>query len=71
MGELSTSVNPDVVSQLGSELEVSRREVTTSWAHYLSYPFYPPVKSCSPNKSRRSSLASSSRATGTSSDCIT
>jgi signal transduction histidine kinase len=40
MNDLRTSETPDAVSQIGSELEVYRGEVATSWAHYLSYPFY-------------------------------
>jgi signal transduction histidine kinase len=41
MNALRASGSLAVVSQLGSELAVYRTEVATSWAHYLSYPFYP------------------------------
>jgi signal transduction histidine kinase len=44
MNALSTSDAPPVVSELATQLEVSRRELATNWAQYLSYPFYPGEK---------------------------
>jgi signal transduction histidine kinase len=41
MNALGIHATPDTVSQLDSELEVSRQEVATSWARYVSIPFYP------------------------------
>jgi signal transduction histidine kinase len=37
----SSTPPPDLIAHLTRELEVSRGELATNWAHYLSVPFYP------------------------------
>jgi signal transduction histidine kinase len=41
MDELNKTQSPAVLSELESELAAGREEVATSWARYLSLPFYP------------------------------
>jgi signal transduction histidine kinase len=44
MEALNKHEAPPDVSELATQLDVSRGEVATSWARYLSYPFYPGEK---------------------------
>jgi signal transduction histidine kinase len=40
LNRLGAASSPEVVLLLGSELEVARGDVATSWARYVSFPFY-------------------------------